>query len=202
MTNLREISTRIIDLTNMKFGMLTVKEFAGMDKHRMAMWDCKCECGKETIVRGSSLQRGTTRSCGCLKKIKQFKLPVGEASFNHVYRKYISNAKKRGIKFDMSKEDFKRLSSQPCEYCGKEPSQTDTVPNINGDYVYSGLDRIDNTDYYHVDNMIPCCIKCNKRKYTMTLSEFLERDYMVQIRNGGFNHDMLFKIASLLQSLQ
>ncbi len=31
-----------------------------------AMWLCKCDCGNETIVRGSNLRSGGTKSCGCL----------------------------------------------------------------------------------------------------------------------------------------
>jgi hypothetical protein len=27
---------------------------------------CRCDCGKETVVRGGSLRNGKTRSCGCL----------------------------------------------------------------------------------------------------------------------------------------
>ena len=28
---------------------------------------CRCDCGKEVVVVGSSLRRGNTKSCGCLK---------------------------------------------------------------------------------------------------------------------------------------
>jgi hypothetical protein len=27
---------------------------------------CRCDCGKETVVRGYNLRNGKTRSCGCL----------------------------------------------------------------------------------------------------------------------------------------
>jgi hypothetical protein len=35
-----------------------------------AQWKCLCDCGRETVVPGQSLSRGTTRSCGCLSKEK------------------------------------------------------------------------------------------------------------------------------------
>lgn len=51
----------------MRFGMLTVVGFAyATDKN--AYWKCKCDCGKETVVRGYSLKSGGTKSCGCMAR--------------------------------------------------------------------------------------------------------------------------------------
>lgn len=56
------------DLTNQQFGRLTVIRFEGVGKHQKTLWRCKCLCGRETIVCGSNLKKGTTKSCGCLMK--------------------------------------------------------------------------------------------------------------------------------------
>ena len=50
------------DLTNRKFGLLTVLCYNGDSK-----WKCQCDCGNETIVKTSSLNSGKTQSCGCLR---------------------------------------------------------------------------------------------------------------------------------------
>ena len=55
------------DLTGQKFGRLTVISFSHMDIS-ISKWLCKCECGTERILIGSSLKNGTTKSCGCLRK--------------------------------------------------------------------------------------------------------------------------------------
>ena len=57
----------IKDITGQRFGRLTVIENVGRDKHRQVIWRCKCDCGKETIIRGYSLRSGNTQSCGCLQ---------------------------------------------------------------------------------------------------------------------------------------
>lgn len=56
---------KIKDMTNMKFGRLTVVEFVGV-KDGVAWWSCKCECGNTVKVRGCSLRTGNTTSCGCV----------------------------------------------------------------------------------------------------------------------------------------
>lgn len=55
-----------IDLTGKKFGRLKVIKQADTVKGHLR-WHCKCDCGKDTIVYGSSLKNGNTTSCGCYK---------------------------------------------------------------------------------------------------------------------------------------
>ena len=61
----------LIDITGQTFGYLTVIGRAEKPqgiKSRNAYWKCKCKCGKETIVMGTNLRSGNTKSCGCLQK--------------------------------------------------------------------------------------------------------------------------------------
>jgi hypothetical protein len=55
--------------TGERVGRLTVIEIAKLtDQGRF--YRCACDCGGEIIVRGASLVRGNTRSCGCLRSEK------------------------------------------------------------------------------------------------------------------------------------
>ncbi len=56
-----------IDCSGKKYGRLTVM---GEVKNgpTSAGWLCRCDCGAETIVRGSHLKSGATKSCGCLNR--------------------------------------------------------------------------------------------------------------------------------------
>lgn len=54
------------EFVGLRFGRLTVTEYAGK-KNGMHQWKCVCDCGKETIVGQTCLQRGKTKSCGCLQ---------------------------------------------------------------------------------------------------------------------------------------
>lgn len=63
---------KFIDLAGKKFGKLTLTSFAGARKRPSSRWthyyNCVCECGNKVIVQTGNLTRGTTRSCGCLRK--------------------------------------------------------------------------------------------------------------------------------------
>jgi len=61
------MANKVINMTGKRFWCLAVVSFVGMNPHREAMWKAICDCGKTTIVRGSSIRKGFTRSCGCLK---------------------------------------------------------------------------------------------------------------------------------------
>ncbi|MCK5015416.1 MAG: AP2 domain-containing protein [Candidatus Omnitrophica bacterium] len=55
------------DLTDQKFGRLTVICRVENDKNGIAVWRCLCVCGNIKNIRGNNLVRGT-KSCGCLQK--------------------------------------------------------------------------------------------------------------------------------------
>lgn len=63
--------SELIDLTGQKFGRLTV--LGRCQDHilpcgaKLTKWSCICDCGNSVDVIGSSLKRGATQSCGCLK---------------------------------------------------------------------------------------------------------------------------------------
>ena len=56
---------KVIDITNQKFGKITALYDTGIRKNRQALWHCKCDCGNECDILGSSLRSGHTTSCGC-----------------------------------------------------------------------------------------------------------------------------------------
>ena len=74
-------------------------------------------------------------------------------------------------------EEFKDLINKPCAYCGSNPT-SDTYINGNkfnktNALVYvNGIDRIDSTKGYSVNNCVPCCTMCNKMKLDYSLEDF------------------------------
>ena len=58
---------RIKDLTNNIFGKLKVINFDSVDINGHALWNCKCVCGRKTLVYSTHLISGETKSCGKCK---------------------------------------------------------------------------------------------------------------------------------------
>ena len=52
------------DLTGQRFGSLIVIKPTDKRYDRRMVWECRCDCGNTTYVRGSSLSSGNTTSCG------------------------------------------------------------------------------------------------------------------------------------------
>ena len=58
----------VIGLIGQIFGRLTVLKLSHMNTRKQAVWSCRCDCGKESVVDSWNLRRGQTKSCGCLER--------------------------------------------------------------------------------------------------------------------------------------
>ena len=76
--------------------------------------------------------------------------------------KYITYKKRHFQKYGngnvISEEEFNRLSSMSCHYCGVE------WPN--------GIDRINSSIGYVKENCVPCCKHCNYVKGNLSMEDF------------------------------
>lgn len=55
------------DLTDKRFGHLTVIERSDRRLSGNIQWLCKCDCGRKVIVRGDNLTTGHTTQCSVCK---------------------------------------------------------------------------------------------------------------------------------------
>jgi hypothetical protein len=173
---------RRLDLIGERFGRLYVYEFSHRNARHLYWWTL-CDCGKRTTQCTTNLRQGKVVSCGCYKielsteRIKlippRIKFEKGVASFNVLYAQYREGAKRRNILFELSKDDFKILTSGNCHYCNKPPSTTISRRGTNGEYTYNGVDRKDSNLNYNVDNCVPCCKTCNLLKMDIPYQDFL-----------------------------
>lgn len=62
---------RRVDITGQRFGRLVVTsmvdDYISPSGFRLAMCNCHCDCGNDTVVFMSGLVTGSTQSCGCLR---------------------------------------------------------------------------------------------------------------------------------------
>lgn len=161
------------DCIDKKHGMLTALEVVHKQGVHGRFLRCVCECGQEKIVKFDNL--GTVvKSCGCLLKIrlKEKTLPSGMAARNAVAARYRYVARKTGRMFCLTDSEMDAMFSSKCSYCGSHPSGKETGKTYNGDFIYSGIDRVDNTKGYVHGNVVPCCEICNRLKGSLTPSNW------------------------------
>lgn len=66
---------RIIDLTEQRFGKLTVLYLTDKrTKSGDTVWHCKCDCGNEHDAAAGDLKGGKVKSCGCLISMGEEKI--------------------------------------------------------------------------------------------------------------------------------
>lgn len=118
---------------------------------------CKTCHRLRTEVYDKTPERRTIRAAEARAKNKT---PHGK------YRMYKDAATTRGIPFKVTEEQFLDLWQKPCYYCGVNIS---TI----------GVDRVDNTRGYELDNIQPCCTSCNKMKLDSSEKEFYNKLFRI-----------------------
>lgn len=175
-------SPKFIDRTGLRCGLLTVITRApsrpDSNGGMKIFWLCRCDCGGEVEVRSSDLDDVETstkqrlvKSCGCLKG-KGRPLPGGKAVRNRILGYYKRGAGRRGLSWDLSDDDFDRLISQPCHYCGQPPSPK-KASGSSVTFPCNGIDRVDSALGYTSGNTVSCCGICNFAKRDMSYDEFI-----------------------------
>lgn len=172
------MSGKTIDLTGQRFSRWIVLKYAGGNERGASRWKCRCDCGTAKIVSGRHLRNGCSKSCGCYMREQARErglLPKGEAASNQILTRYKQQAKERGFSFRLSKKSFRALVQQNCVYCGAKPSNISKgFSKRSGDFIYSGIDRVNSSKGYVSGNVVACCEWCNRMKLDHTAKEFLE----------------------------
>jgi len=158
-----------------RYGRLVVVSQANERYFGRRQYLFRCDCGQETTAPW-----GEKKSCGCLRRDtcsttgKRKTLPDGKAALHRLFRNYKNNADQKGIEFIVDLDEFQRITSSNCHYCGQEPTP---MPMTNRrhqtTYNRNGIDRVDDTKGYISGNCVACCKWCNYAKRERTPQEFL-----------------------------
>ena len=68
------------------------------------------------------------------------------------------------LDFELSQEDFDKVVKEPCYYC-----------DVIHERGFNGIDRVDSTIGYVMNNCVSCCKTCNYMKGTLSVDTFLKR---------------------------
>lgn len=137
------------DLVGQRFGRLIVLERDGT-KNRNSLWVCQCDCGIQKSIRSDLLNKGTTKSCGCLRSDAMKKRATKHGHTNDLLYKTWMDMIYRCHNKD--RKDYKHYGGRGISVCskwlgdngfvnfledmGRRPKGTtlDRYPNNDGNY--------------------------------------------------------------------
>ena len=162
-----------LDLVGKTFGDLEVLELKGFSKHRESLWNCSCNCGKPKcrkilVVAGSRLASGRTKSCGNYDPTHYKK-----QSITYAEAQRINNYKRKNPLWGLTDLEAVELFHKPCYICSAEPQKGK----------FNGIDRLDNSKGYTIENSYPCCWPCNYSKHDISL-EMIKKLYELSAAKG------------------
>jgi hypothetical protein len=137
-------------------------------------WECKCDiCGSEVTLTTGSLNR--TKSYGYCPH-RGLGVPRGTrkpgAAKIRAIKEYQRSAKRRGYSFELTDEEFYQLALMDCFYCGAPPG-TATRTGFHEVFVHNGIDRMNNTLGYTLENVVTSCRMCNLAKRDVSFEDFV-----------------------------
>ena len=155
-------------------------KFKHAKKNPTGIGQC-AECGKEIVLHfgknGKTKNKFCSQYCGDKhnKRINKERISTLRNKPERRYNVYSLGAKQRNIDFNLTFDQFLTFWNKPCYYCGDM---------ING----VGIDRINNSIGYEIDNCVSCCKDCNRMKLKMSKKDFITQCIKVaQIHSHNTN---------------
>ena len=172
-------------LTGIKVNRLTFKKLIGRNKYHQILYSFDCDCGtKDHIAIGAVVKSGKTKSCGCMlresrlrniSKLKKKTVTLEHRALSNIFNQYRTTARNRGLIFELDWESMREIILQPCFYCNESKVNSYKIRGreSEGEFLYNGIDRVDNLKGYTKENSVPCCRMCNFMKRDFNQDDFL-----------------------------
>ena len=169
--------SKLINKTVGPFKILSTIRVETPSGNKITKYECECiKCGSKSFKQLHHIKQ--FKGDGCLectdKLTAQPRISIEERNYNNYKYKIKSQTNKE---FNLSFEEFTNLTKQNCKYCGAKPIFPERFKNEfkNRDITYfNGIDRIDSSKGYDLNNCVPCCKTCNAMKSDLELNTFLE----------------------------
>lgn len=139
-------------------------EFKKLAVNNINIKYCSDECRKLVANRANKNNRKLMK-----EKISGNEINHKNTILIRKYKSYKQGAERRGYQFNLTFDKFSEYFQKPCYYCGNE------IKTI-------GLDRVDNSVGYVDNNIVSCCITCNKMKLSNSSIEFINHCKKIAMR--------------------
>jgi len=163
-----------------------------------AWWRCLCECGTVKDLSAHNLCSDNSTSCGCLhreqlaERVKAAETEPPWVADMATYRRKLKSRSlhpklkpgsnqfgvepgtARSIPWYLTLEEYSSLVTGNCFYCGAAPSKKPHGKIMVAlGLLKNGIDRVDNSIGYTLENCVSCCTTCNRDKRERSQSDFI-----------------------------
>lgn len=190
------MDSRIIDMTGQRIGHLLITGYAYSKKGgsgTYAYWNCLCDCGEITVMRGSHLRSKRIKSCGCVKA--ELAANYGNTKITHGCTRNGKSTPEYESWSQMKKRCYNKKHEAYNRYGGRGITVCDRWKNSFENFFADmgvrpdgmSLDRINNNKGYYPENCKWATMleqsrnKCNNHLVTLedrefTISELAEKN--------------------------
>lgn len=135
------------DLTGQRFGRLVALERVSGARPDKTYWRCKCDCGRETVTGASSLMKGTTKSCSCIRTEKNTKHGLAHHPLFRTWAQMMARC------YEQKNNNYPRYGGRGITVCDRWKDATTFIQDNEGKKKPGlTLDRIDNNKGYSPEN--------------------------------------------------
>lgn len=144
------------DLTDRRFGRLSVTGASRLTAAGYREWLCRCDCGQERWIDQSNLRRGRSRSCGCWRSQR-----AGQLNLHHGFGRQPGRSPEARAWSDMINRCMNPAHRRYADYGGRgikvcirwQRSFLDFLADMGArPSSWHSLDRIDNNGSYEPGN--------------------------------------------------
>ena len=164
-------------ILNEKFGSCIIIDLNYILEDKKRSYNTRClVCNKESWRRWDHFKKGPKYCKFCKDKMSAKSSP--NSVINSLFSGLKSNAKSRDIQVEITKEYFTNKIKENCYYCGDSPivSQFSKTRNRSKILVsHNGIDRVDSSKGYTIDNIVTCCSICNIMKNKFNEDVFFDK---------------------------
>ena len=149
-----------MNLSEQQFGRLTAKRLHHVTKS-VPYWECVCSCGATSIVSRYDLERGHSRSCGCLMRevarrtiavASQASLKHGNTSRNGASPEYRSWSSMRQRCNNPQNHRYKDYGARGIQVCERWKEFATFLADMGQRPLGTSLDRVNNDGNYELGN--------------------------------------------------
>lgn len=147
-----------IDISGQRFGRWEV-----MSRAKGSKWHCRCDCGAERVVTGSSLKLGKSQSCGCYSRERSTTHGMERTSIYNIWAHMLRRCT------NPNASSYAHYGGRGIKVCDRWRSFENFYADM-GDRPTSGhsLDRINNNGNYEPGNVRWATAKQNIRNRRTT----------------------------------